>query len=257
MICPKCKYDNTDNARFCAFCGEDLYYNGRSVVFEHTEKNTSYVGLKDYFTGNILIEPRFYSIENVMASDAPKTFYNKRILVCREYSRNCCSAYNNRGELVIPGEHFDYIWHFPWLSMMVCWCLKANKHCQPGYYAFDENGRFLFKYKYDCIGSYFGGEKSGYMTEARNSAGLYGFIDIRTGQPLLDFKWKDASSFQNGYAEVQDKETKKWGVINTRGEIVVPCQYFELLVFSDGTVKYKKNWYSFQTEAKFADIVLK
>lgn len=125
--------------------------------------------------------------------------------------------------------------------MLVCFAWASKLHEEGGFYAYDEQGHRLFKYKFGNIGC----PKEGFVTEAMNDDRLYGYIDIRTGKPILEFKWKEALGFKNGYARVKDPNTKKWGLINTRGEVVVPCEYHELLIFDDGKVNYKKHWYSF------------
>lgn len=124
---------------------------------------------------------------------------------------------------------------------------------QHGYYAYDEQGNGLFKYKYSVIGY----PDDGFITWAKNEDNLFGYIDIRTGKPVSEFKWKEALNFKNGYAMVKDPNTKNWGLINTRGEVVVPCEYNDLIIFDDGKVKYKKHWYSFDDYTTLTDLLNK
>lgn len=162
-------------------------------------------------------------------------------------------VYDVNGDIVIPYGIFTYIWHLPAFSLFVCvaWASKLHEEC--GFYAYDEQGNRLFKYKFDNIGC----PKEGFVTKAMNDDRLYGYIDIRTGKPILEFKWKEALGFKNGYALVKDPNTKKWGLINTQGEVVVPCEYYDLTIFDDGDAEYKKHWYSLETRTTLTDLLNK
>ncbi len=242
MRCPQCNYDNADNARFCAHCGAKLVET-RVQVFR--KPGSFHVGLRDAYTGETIIEPKYYEINGLGASNTPKTLTNQKLFIasCDLSLKDDSSktVYDDNGNIIIPGGIFTYIWHLPWLSMFVCiaWGSKLHEEC--GYYAYDEQGNRLFKYKFVNVSC----PNEGFIVAAENFDRLYGYIDIQTGEPILEFKWKEALNFKNGYALVKDPQTKKWGLINTRGEVVVPCEYHDLIIFDDGKVKYKKHWYSF------------
>ncbi len=52
----------------------------------------------------------------------------------------------------------------------------------------------------------------------------YGYIDIKTGAES-GFKYGDLSHFENGFAPAKDAETRKWGLINTKGDWVTKPNY--------------------------------
>ena len=231
MRCPQCNYDNADNARFCAHCGAKLVET-RVQVF--CKPGSFHVGLRDAYTGETIIEPKYYEINGLGASNTPKTLTNQKLFIAS------CDLSN-------------YIWHLPWLSLLVCFAWASKPHEDAGFYAYDEQGNRLFKYKFVNVSC----PNEGFIVAAENFDRLYGYIDIQTGEPILEFKWKEALNFKNGYALVKDPQTKKWGLINTRGEVVVPCEYYDLIIFDDGDAEYKKHWYSLETRTTLTDLLNK
>lgn len=254
MRCPRCNYDNADIAKFCAHCGAKLVE--RHVQLFH-KPGSFHVGLRDAYTGETIIEPKYYEINGLGASNTPKTLTNQKLFIasCDLSLKDDSSktVYDDNGNIIIPGDIFNYIWHLPWLSLLVCFAWASKPHEDAGFYAYDEQGNRLFKYKFDNIGC----PNEGFVTYAMNNDRLYGYIDIRTGEPVLEFKWKEALNFKNGYALVKDPQTKKWGLINTRGEVVVPCEYYDLIIFDDGDAEYKKHWYSLETRTTLTDLLNK
>lgn len=255
MRCPRCNYDNADIAKFCAHCGAKLVET-RVEIFSNP--GCWYVGLRDAGTGEIIIEPKYFKINGISSSLAPKTLTNQRLLIAtcdltKKEDDHTDTAYDTQGNIVIPGGKFNYIWHLPWLSLLICTTNANLGIANLVHYAYDEGGNLLFKYEYNDICS----PEEGFLAHALNKNRLYGYIDIRTGEPILEFKWKEALNFKNGYAMVKDPNTKNWGLINTRGEVVVPCEYNDLIIFDDGKVKYKKHWYSFDDYTTLTDLLNK
>lgn len=108
----------------------------------------------------------------------------------------------------------------------------------------------------------------------KSSNGKYGYVD-KTGKVVIPFKYDDAEEFHNGTAvvyikdgytlidksgkillgkiyaglmvssseliEIYDKETKKYGYINNRGEIVIPLIYDNATYFENGVAFVKIN----------------
>lgn len=66
-----------------------------------------------------------------------------------------------------------------------------------------------------------------------------GFIDM-TGQIAIPTKYLRLTSFHNGFARVLNKDYK-WGVINKKGEIVLPFVYGEFSDNEEGLIKANKN----------------
>ena len=64
---------------------------------------------------------------------------------------------------------------------------------------------------------------------------LYGFVDESTGKTIVPCKkYMSAHDFNEGRAVVQDRTTKKWGVINTEGKEIVPCIYDHIRDYKNG-----------------------
>ena len=65
----------------------------------------------------------------------------------------------------------------------------------------------------------------------------WGFINTK-GEVVVPCIYDDAVSFSEGLAGVEQNE--KWGFINTKGEVVIPCIYDEATWFSEGLAKVKQ-----------------
>ncbi len=252
MRCPQCNYDNADIAKFCAHCGAKLVET-RVQVF--CKAGSWHVGLRDADTGETIIEPKYYSINGICDSETPKILTNKKLFIaCGHESETKFSStvYDINGNIVIQGGLFHDIYYFPEQSMFICFA-EPDGPVQPGYYAYDVHGNCIFRYKYKvtpysvykCIAC------------AENEDGLCGYIDIRSGKPIVEFKWVEAHVFKIGYAAVKDRHTKKWGIINTKGELVVPCEYSDIFINEDGNVQYNKHWYSFGQDTTITDLINK
>ena len=67
--------------------------------------------------------------------------------------------------------------------------------------------------------------------------GIGYFVDS-AGTFLFNKQFERVSSFSEGLAGVEQNE--KWGFINTKGEVVIPCIYDEATWFSEGLAKVKQ-----------------
>lgn len=82
--------------------------------------------------------------------------------------------------------------------------------------------------------------EDGVTTAKKN--GLYGIIDEHNNiiHPF-DMDYSDMREFRNGYATMRDKKGK-WGAVDTKGNVVIPCIYDDWLIFDeDGTASTKKD----------------
>jgi hypothetical protein len=77
----------------------------------------------------------------------------------------------------------------------------------------------------------------GYFGDLRFSEGRCqvdgGYID-KTGKNILKPGLRATGNFSDGLAPVIDNQTQKWGYVNPRGNLAIPCQYEEGADFSDG-----------------------
>lgn len=56
------------------------------------------------------------------------------------------------------------------------------------------------------------------------SNGYVGFIN-KIGEVIIPAKYEEVGPFMNGYAIIQDAQSRKYGLINKAGDIVLPCEY--------------------------------
>ena len=56
--------------------------------------------------------------------------------------------------------------------------------------------------------------------------GKFGYFNEK-GEKVIDFIYSEATDFQNGLARV--RFNKKWGIINTKGEVVIPIKFDDLV----------------------------
>lgn len=276
MRCLQCNYDNEDIAKFCANCGTRLIER-HAQIFRSLDTNK--VGLRDADTGEIIIDPIHDKINDIGSSDItvggydvdteeiiidpksdeitdigdPITLKNGQFIFAKSYSSIeyedfTETVYDYNGNIVIPGGRFHCIWCLHEISMFICVTNSPQNLVTKEYYAYDRKGNFLFKYKYIDIEYPTMLPYNAYLAAAKNNDGLYGYIDIRTGEAILEFKWEKACSFYSGLASVQDRHTKKWGLINTQGKILVPCEYYgRFAVFGRGLVIYEKHQGNLET----------
>ncbi|MFI3319503.1 MAG: WG repeat-containing protein [Rikenellaceae bacterium] len=82
----------------------------------------------------------------------------------------------------------------------------------------DENGEVVFGYgmKYYYIASFSDGIA---LVRKRDDGGDF-YINEKLREPFSTSKFLRSQSFRGGYAAVQDKETKLWGIIDTKGKWV-------------------------------------
>lgn len=68
--------------------------------------------------------------------------------------------------------------------------------------------------------------------------GKWGFANTAK-KVVIPCQYDDVRVFSEGFATV--KHDGKWGVINTKGDVVVPCKYDDAYCFSNGFAKVKKD----------------
>lgn len=99
----------------------------------------------------------------------------------------------------------------------------------------DKDGKVLFPFKYKDLGAF---DKNG-VTYAQNSDGLYGYID-KEDHLLIPFSYKKVRDFHGEYAEVS-MDRDKVGVINKKGEVVVPLRFNEIHICWDDIIEVLKD----------------
>lgn len=125
---------------------------------------------------------------------------------------------DKHGRIIIPFElEYDYSVFEYTDSILCCHRLKDDVR---DYY--DLDGNLLFSTK-DGGNDQF---HDGYACKYSDDTDDYYYID-KTGKPAFGGKhWAWAEPFSDGMALVAQKGL--WGFINTRGELVIPCQYTSL-----------------------------
>ena len=67
--------------------------------------------------------------------------------------------------------------------------------------------------------------------------GKWGYID-KKGKLVIPCKWESADNFSEGLASVQD-DNYKWGFIDKTGKVVIPCKWKFAGKFSEGLASVK------------------
>src|SRR6056297_1414971 len=145
----------------------------------------------------------------------------------------------------------------------------------------DTTGKLVVDLKYDYADAFLNG-----MGKVEKK-GKYGFIDARTRKQVIPCKYKKADFFINGYARVKDSinwkiidkkgnvvveypyieytynvhtdiipvaksDTGKYGIMNARGELVVPLKYDKIKSFA--MLRDVNNFIVFQRDGKWGVI---
>lgn len=135
---------------------------------------------------------------------------------------------NRAGKFIVPCQ-YDYIGEFKKNGLCQ---VKIGKH----YGYINEQGNIQIPVEYDHIYSFENG-----VTVA-NKDGYYGIIDEHNNiiHPF-DLNYPDMREIENGYATMKDSNGK-WGAIDAKGNVVIPCQYDSLVYFdNEGKAKVKKD----------------
>lgn len=101
----------------------------------------------------------------------------------------------------------------------------------------DRSGTYLVEPIYDWAGDFCGGLAPVTLD------GKTGFIN-KEGKVVIAFQFKNAQSFKEGLAAVQNPEGTKWGFINSEGTLVIPYSYADCSSFLSGyaAVKLEDKW---------------
>ena len=82
-------------------------------------------------------------------------------------------------------------------------------------------------------------EDRGIDTEGMSMEGVFGYIN-RDNELVVPYKYRDARSFSEGLARVQDKN-RLWGFIDKEGNEVVACKYEAVCAFNEGYAWVKED----------------
>lgn len=133
---------------------------------------------------------------------------------------------NTKGEMVLP-----FVYESVSVDAPNVYRVKQN-----GLWGIiDKEGKILFPFKYEDLGAF---DKNG-VTYAKNENGLYGFID-KDDCVLVPFRYKNARNFDGDYAEVSMGWGKN-GVIDKKGNIIVPLHFDYVHIHWDGIIEVEKN----------------
>ncbi len=133
---------------------------------------------------------------------------------------NCWGVVDTTGEEIVPLE-------YSYVSID-----KYNRYrvCKDGLYGvIDKDGKVFLPFKYVELGAY----KPDTYICAANQSGKYGFIDTENNV-LIDFQFAKVWNFCHEYARVFDG--KCYGLINKKGEFILPMRYQEMRLVSGDVV---------------------
>ena len=148
---------------------------------------------------------------------------------------------NRLGKIVVPCQ-YDSIWSFDENGL----CM-VRKDDAGGYrYGYvNKQGQEQIPVVYEHIYRFENG-----VTTAKMS-GSYGIIEENNNivHPF-NLQYPDMRGIRNGYATMKD-HNGKWGAIDARGNVVIPCQYDSLVIFNDeGIAEVKKDGKEFKIDIK-------
>lgn len=137
-------------------------------------------------------------------------------------------------------KKYDSFWSFDKNGLCLVRLDKPNGYLY-GYV--NEQGVEKIPVKYDNIYSFENG-----ITVAKLN-GVYGIIDVNNHIiASFNLNYLDMRGLRNGYATMKDY-SNKWGAIDAKGNVVVPCQYDSLVIFdTQGVAEVKKDGEEFKID---------
>lgn len=75
------------------------------------------------------------------------------------------------------------------------------------------------------------------LARVQNAQGKWGFI-CKTGEVMIPCQWMNAGSLHDGLALVQNDQ-EMWGYIDKMGKVVIPCQWIDAGSFHEGLARVK------------------
>lgn len=144
-------------------------------------------------------------------------------------------------KMVAGFKKYDYFWSFDENGLCQVRLDQPNGYLY-GY--INEQGVEQIPVKYDHVCRFF---ENGITVAKLN--GKYGIIDINDHiKAPFNLNYLDMRGLRNGYATMKDY-SDKWGAIDAKGNVVVPCMYDTLVFFDDqGIAKVKKDGEEFKID---------
>lgn len=115
--------------------------------------------------------------------------------------------------------------------------------------AINRQGEQVIPFEYDLLALSEGGPaKAGKLADAQSVRYLYGYVDL-SGKVVIDLQYDGAETFVDGYAAVckridsgkdgsdSESELARWGVIDARGNEVLPLEYDSVTVHEGGRIE--------------------
>lgn len=105
----------------------------------------------------------------------------------------------------------------------------------------DKTGKVVIPIIYDYGKLSFNGFSDGYIcVESDISPYKYGYLD-KTGKLSVPFKYRNAYSFHEGLAQVQDYDSYRWGYIDKTGKEIISLKYDHVGNFFEGLATVNLN----------------
>jgi hypothetical protein len=134
---------------------------------------------------------------------------------------------NKKGDIVVPLKYDDIL---PFSEGLAAVC-KDEKW---GY--INTSGKVVLPLKYGYVGSFQNG-----LAKVDLSPDPYvwddAYINIKGEVIISSAEYSYINDFNEGFAAVRSASDKKWGFINTSGELVVPLIYEDVSDFRDGIAR--------------------
>lgn len=110
---------------------------------------------------------------------------------------------------------------------------RASVMLNQQYGFIDKKGDVVVPVKYNVVKKYSEGKAACKEKEQ------YGFINLQ-GKTLIKPAFRDVGNFKEGLAAVMD-ENRKWGYVDTIGNLVIPFMYDEANEFNSGMAKVRQD----------------
>ncbi|TXD49207.1 WG repeat-containing protein [Polaribacter sp. IC073] len=202
------------------------------------EPNNEIWLFEKYNTKGMSLQGKIMLLERLIALSPGKNIYKKQLVDVKnraELTRQITITLSK--DLVSQRPNYNWSQHNN--------LMRYNEH--DNYYFINDEGEvcislgkkysFYIKYRNNYNKSEYDlGEdefNNGLLRVRRNFDRKYGFLNTK-GEVAIPFYYEDASMFNEGLAAVKDLQAKRWGFIDTKGKLIISFQYGKAGPFSEG-----------------------
>lgn len=190
---------------------EEKFYDGLAAVGFHGK----YGFINE--DGREIVEPQY---------DLVFTFCNGVAMVTKN---NFYGIINKEGKELVKPDSYDLM---DYSEKNDLFNVRQNKK----WGVIDRNGKIIVPVEYEIVG--FCLKKDIVYI---NKKGKYGLYNVKTRQKITNFKYKEIVAYSPKYALIKGKKGE--GLINEKGQEIIPPEYDDIYANKDGTFKVVKYEY--------------